>query len=587
MLQLQGAGGSDWSGHPGLLDAIEFRCKATVRQLQRSCTNAWKPSVQAYAPSETLVDAGVIAESITPLWMSIAAAERNLIVGKIRNLRLAAQQIHGIELPAGACFSFWAQVGQPTRQRGYVAGRELRQGCVIPNIGGGLCQLSNALYSAALDAGLTIVERHAHTKVIPGSLAEIGRDATVFWNYVDLRFQTPTPLRIEVSLTDEHLIVRFRGYQSFLTRSSAELDSSQPRAFAATHSCLTCGVSACWRNEQAGRSSGQLPERGTVYLLDDYWPEFDQYLQSKRRSNDILAVPLDGQRWRQANYAWSLENAGTVHQAAPVTLRRSLSSRRLAAQGAARQTNLLRMDAQLARWYADRVADMSHWVVMQNLLPFLWQNGDLAGRTFDVLMTRLPLSMLHDRLDVAAQQHPESSTLSDFRADRSLVIAETEALQAARSILTPHAEIVQEFGQRAIQLPWHLPAVECPPRAGQRVLFPAATVARKGAYELRETARSLALELNLLGPQLEGNGFWDGVPVQRVTSDPLAGVGLVVLPAYVEHQPRLLLRAIAAGIPVIASEPCGLGNQKGVVTIPAGNSALLQQAIAAFVTGQR
>ncbi|UUZ55703.1 VanW family protein [Massilia sp. H-1] len=108
----------------------------------------------------------------------------------------------------GATFSFWRQVGRATTLRGYVPGRELREGCIVPAIGGGICQLSNALYQAAADAGLEIVERHAHSQVIPGSAAAIGRDATVFWNYVDLRFRSDQPCRIEVALERTQLVVR-------------------------------------------------------------------------------------------------------------------------------------------------------------------------------------------------------------------------------------------------------------------------------------------------------------------------------------------------------------------------------------------
>ncbi len=91
-------------------------------------------------------------------------------------------------------FSFWRHVGRPTRGRGFADGRELREGCIVPSVGGGFCQLSNALYAAALDAGCEIVERHAHSRRVPGSMAEAGRDATVFWNYVDLRFRPPDGL---------------------------------------------------------------------------------------------------------------------------------------------------------------------------------------------------------------------------------------------------------------------------------------------------------------------------------------------------------------------------------------------------------
>ena len=92
-----------------------------------------------------------------------------------------------------------------SRLKGYVDGRELREGCIIPNVGGGLCQISNALYDAALKANFEIIERHAHSQIIAGSLAEQGRDATVFWNYVDLRFRSANAFRIEAKLGKDHL----------------------------------------------------------------------------------------------------------------------------------------------------------------------------------------------------------------------------------------------------------------------------------------------------------------------------------------------------------------------------------------------
>ncbi len=101
-------------------------------------------------------------------------------------------------IPVGQVFSFWRQVGRASRRRGFVTGRMLKEGCLVPAVGGGLCQLSNALYDAALQSGCEIVERHAHSRVVAGSAAAAGRDATVAWNYVDLRFRTSAPLRMEV-----------------------------------------------------------------------------------------------------------------------------------------------------------------------------------------------------------------------------------------------------------------------------------------------------------------------------------------------------------------------------------------------------
>lgn len=91
----------------------------------------------------------VLAEIRSPLYAPADVAERELQLGKVENLRVAARSLDGIRVPKGAIFSFWRQVGRPTKARGYVVGRELRQGCLIPTVAGGICQLSNSLYQMA------------------------------------------------------------------------------------------------------------------------------------------------------------------------------------------------------------------------------------------------------------------------------------------------------------------------------------------------------------------------------------------------------------------------------------------------------
>ena len=66
--------------------------------------------------------------------------------------------------------------------------------------------MSNALYDAALKAGFEIVERHGHSRVLPGAMAEAGRDATIFWNYVDLRFRPAFDVQMEVVLGRGELV---------------------------------------------------------------------------------------------------------------------------------------------------------------------------------------------------------------------------------------------------------------------------------------------------------------------------------------------------------------------------------------------
>lgn len=134
--------------------------------------------------------------------------ERELELGKVQNLRIACAAIDGIVLARGEVFSFWRAVGRTARRKGYVVGRELRQGCMIPSVGGGICQLTNALSRVAHHSGMEIVERHSHTVHPPGFFIDDATDATVFWNYVDFRFRARVPLRIGAEVTETTLIVR-------------------------------------------------------------------------------------------------------------------------------------------------------------------------------------------------------------------------------------------------------------------------------------------------------------------------------------------------------------------------------------------
>lgn len=511
------------------------------------------------------------ATSISPLW---AGGEATLTAGKVQNLRLAARAIDGRAFEAGEVFSFWRHVGRPSARRGFALGRELREGCLVPNVGGGLCQLSNALYDAALEAGFEIVERHAHTAKVPGSLAELGRDATVFWNYVDLRFRAPGPFVIEARLTARELIVRLLGHGASPERPAAPRHRLDALSARAPSSCASCGEARCPSNAP-GLARARFGR--TAFLVDRAEPELARWVSASHADRDVMMLPVDPRLVPRARYAWPTDFA-SVRQALGPTIVRSIASRRLASQGAARQRALLAHDARLAAWMAARLsAEDTHLVVAQTLLPFLWQRGALGGRTFDVLAARLPMSALHARLDRARREIPESPTLADFRAPASLVQAEDEALEAAARVITAHAEIAALFGARAERVPWAMPRARRA-RPGDRIVFLGPVVARRGVHLLREVMRETDRPLVVPGRDLEGGFDW-GRPVERAAADPLEGAAAVVLPAWVEHSPRELLRAAARGVPVLASAACGLEGVAGVRTVPTGDERALGQAI--------
>ena len=567
---------------PTRWSAAVFAGKVAVLRLRRGIRNivAAERRLQRHTQA-----AGGEAQATArlALWSDARLAETRHQLGKVQNLRRAAAILDGVLIPAGSTFSFWRQLGRASRARGFVAGRMLQQGCVVPAIGGGLCQLSNALYDVALQAGCEIVERHAHSRRVPGSAAARGRDATVAWNYVDLRFRPAQTLRLSVRLTTDELVVGLHGAARPALPGAPSQDD-QPQA----QSCDTCAQAGCFRH---GRALEGGAGRQAI-LVDEAWPEFTRHVAAVRQAHSSIGLPLPA-RWGQpARYAWAtqgFEHAGTATVA---TLRRGLALRGAGAgagQRRAEADGAARMARALAPLLTPEVTEL--WVA-QSYLPTLWRDGHLGGRRFSVLMTRLPMNLLQARLNQAHAAHPERATLADFRAPTDLVQWEAEALAQAETVATPHSDIAAQFPGRAIHLDWGLPSPAFARQDGAapwRIAFPGPSVARKGAHEVRAAARALDLEILLLGADLEGPGFWDGVRTCR--PDPAAGpfgwlrdVMAVVQPALVEQQPRRLLAALAAGVPVLATPACGLDGL-GIISIAPLDAAGLMDRLRAMRPG--
>jgi hypothetical protein len=567
---------------PQRWQALAFQVKTRLFQVRRGFAEIGRRP-PAYGTARDLMGAPVVAEKRAPLWREVSAEEFPLTAGKVENLRIAARAFHGVEIPPGGVMGFWRQLGRTTRGKGYHTGRELREGCIVPAIGGGLCQLSGLLYQAALEAGLEIIERHGHSRVIPGSQAEQDLDATVFWNYVDLRFRSRLPWRIETELTASELVVRIRAMSGAPQQEPpAPLPFSAPRALP-SGDCLTCGMTACFRHPAAVRENA--PALGhSAFLLDARWPEFDRWCAEHSRPGDRWFTPMDGGKWRKPNYQWSAPHDITLRHATLAALRRSWNQRRLPAQGAIRQRVLIRGEAEIARTYAGMLnPKCRHVVVSQNLLPHLWRLGVLGGRSFDVLMERWPMQELQRRLDQAKSAHPQSTTLGDFRADDELLRAESEALAAAGRLITPHLALAAHFGSRAWLIPWEIPApmTRFTTTGKPSLFFPASRLGRKGAFELAEALKSgIDAELRFLGAADEGNADpFAGLDCSRGKTSDLASAAALVLPAWIEHQPRLALLALASGVPVIATEACGLPPHENLHPIATPDSAALAAVI--------
>ena len=147
----------------------------------------------------------------TPMRRKLKDVDMWMQENKINNLRIAIGKLNGLVLKPGEVFSYWRQIGKPTRRKGYLEGMVLHNGQVISGIGGGLCQLSNLIYWITLHTPLTVIERWRHSyDVFPDVRRDqpFGSGATCSYPNIDLQIRNNTAQKFQLSLEidNEYLI---------------------------------------------------------------------------------------------------------------------------------------------------------------------------------------------------------------------------------------------------------------------------------------------------------------------------------------------------------------------------------------------
>ena len=112
------------------------------------------------------------------------------------NIKLATQKINGTILLPGEKFSFNTVVGSRTLAAGFKEGTAYVGGKIVPDVGGGVCQVSSTIYNTALLANLEIVERSNHM-FTTGYVSE-SRDATVYYGSLDFIFKNTRKYPIKI-----------------------------------------------------------------------------------------------------------------------------------------------------------------------------------------------------------------------------------------------------------------------------------------------------------------------------------------------------------------------------------------------------
>lgn len=106
------------------------------------------------------------------------------------NIGRAAELVDGTLLKPGEEFSLNKTVGERTAENGFTDGYIISNGILKKDLGGGVSQMATTTFNAMFFAGLKDIQHKPHSFYI--DRYPVGREATVAWPTVDLRFQNDT-----------------------------------------------------------------------------------------------------------------------------------------------------------------------------------------------------------------------------------------------------------------------------------------------------------------------------------------------------------------------------------------------------------
>ncbi len=114
---------------------------------------------------------------------------------RIHNIRVGADKYQGILIKPDEIFSFNDILGKVDASTGYLPELVIKANKTVPEYGGGLCQVSTTTFRAALNAGLSIMERKNHAypvRYYKWPYTKYGTDATIYIGGSDLKFKNNT-----------------------------------------------------------------------------------------------------------------------------------------------------------------------------------------------------------------------------------------------------------------------------------------------------------------------------------------------------------------------------------------------------------
>lgn len=215
----------DSAGNPTFTEEVigkDFDLEA-ARQIVSKEADSWKITLSLTQPNVTLkqVRAPYCLDTLATVTTRYAGSTKE----RANNVEKAASNIHtygdftdGYILQPGEEFSYNTVVGKRTAKNGFMKAPVYVSSGSMDDYGGGICQVSTALYYVALQCNLEITERHNHFYTV-SYWKVAGVDATVDWGRLDFKFKNNKqyPIKITCTYKNRELTVSIMGTDDGIT----------------------------------------------------------------------------------------------------------------------------------------------------------------------------------------------------------------------------------------------------------------------------------------------------------------------------------------------------------------------------------
>ncbi len=130
---------------------------------------------------------------------------------RVHNIHLAADVLNNTVVEPGQTFSLNDKLGPRTPEKGYVKAPIILEDGFGEDYGGGISQLTTTLFNAVFFGGYVDVDHSPHHYYI--SRYPMGREATIVFPYVDLKFRNDTKhgVLIRATYSETSVTVTFYG----------------------------------------------------------------------------------------------------------------------------------------------------------------------------------------------------------------------------------------------------------------------------------------------------------------------------------------------------------------------------------------